>query len=145
MCQLLLQKCEQCRRSFGYAFCCLSPHRAAVIKGKVEDEYHDVKIDEVESDDDIAATDKYEAGVSTPRLWWFEQKNTPVDDFTENIVEEEGTDKFESSAKTEIAVGLSRATAFKPVDWTKCLKCLKSRLKVKRFKRISIKILKLGL
>ena len=83
-------------------------NRAAVIKGKVEDEYHDVKIDEDESDDDIAATDNYEAGVCTPRLWWFEK---------------EATDEEESSAKTEIAaVGSSRPTVFKPVDWTKCLK-----------------------
>ena len=107
--------------SAAYNF--VKANRASLNKVNRNDaEYHEVEIDDNESGDDIVVTDEHEAGVSIPSLWWFEQKNTPLDDFTENILEEEGTDKFKSSAKTEIAVCLSRATVFKPVDWTKCIK-----------------------
>ena len=85
-------------------------------------EYLDVEIDADESDDDIVATDEHNVGVNTPRLWWFERKETPVNDVAEYITEKEASDEDKGSAKTEIAVGPSKPTVFKPVDWTKCIK-----------------------
>ena len=107
--------------SAAYNF--VKANRASLNKVKRDTaEYLDVEIDDDESGDDIVATDEHEVGVSIPRLWWFERKETPVNDVAENIAEKEAPDKDKGSAKTEIAVGPSKPTVFKPVDWTKCIK-----------------------
>ena len=107
--------------SAAYNF--VKANRASLNKVKRDNaEYLDVEIDDDESGDDIVATDEHEAGVSIPRLWWFERKETPVNDVAENTTEKEASDEDNGFAKTEIAVGSSRPTVFKPVDWTKYIK-----------------------